>query len=385
MTENKKAPFKRWLTALSIFALLFGLVPLTAHSADKKVNVYFNDELITFDAAKPVVKNGRTLVPFRKLFETLGFTVKWEEAARKAIGTKAGLTIELTIDSATAKVNGKSVKLDVPAQILSKSTMVPLRFVSENSGYVVSYDDEGGVLDIWVDEDKGQGERPPANANKVEPYVVKGRVVDSKGNPVAGAEVFADDQLLYDSNLVTYTDANGYYRIELTDFATTWNMGGSYDFEVEGDTFTVHLTPEVNQPFAGNTGAIRNMIADTDSVTGELFYYLWVDDYDKIYLENNIQLTLKPLNGGETITRFGYNFPGGFGLNDLPVGSYEVSGQYVEAGEEPIPLYVRLKHTKEYKESTIFKFEPLVRGIYRAELEFWLDNLNPGPEPVRPF
>lgn len=151
-------------------------------------------------------------------------------------------------------------------------------------------------------------------------------------------------------------------------------MGGSYEFETDGDYFTVDLTPEIDRPFAGNTGAIRNFTAQTESVTTELFYYLWVDDYDRIYVEDNIRLTLTPLNGGETFTRFGKNFPGGFGLNDLPVGSYEVSAEYVESGEESIPLYVRLRHTEEYADSTVFKFETFVEGIYRAELEFWLDN-----------
>lgn len=374
MIPNKIAPAKKWFMLFGLFVLLLGSIPLSAYAAEKPVHVYFNDELIEFDVAEPVIKNGRTLVPFRKLFETLGFTVEWEPSARKAIGTKEGLAIELTIDSTTAKVNGKSVKLDVPAQIMKESTMVPLRFVSENSGYFVAFSNEGAASEIWVSE-----EPIP------EPFIVQGWVVDSDGNPVEGAEVFADNQLLYNSNLITYTDANGYYRIELPDFATTWNMGGSYDAEIEGDIFHVDLTPVIDQPFAGNTGAIRNFIVQSDSVMGELYVYQWVDDYDKLYLEDNIKITLTPLNGGPTITGYGFNFPGGFGMNDIPVGRYKVTGEYAEPGEEPIPLYVRVRHTKEYAESTTFEFKPLVAGIYQAELEFWLDNLNPGPEPVRPF
>ncbi|WJH33637.1 copper amine oxidase N-terminal domain-containing protein [Paenibacillus sp. CC-CFT747] len=96
-------------------------VPAPAQgSQDLEIRVFFKGTELHFDEMAPVLKDGRTLVPFRQLFETLGFTVDWVEEGnvRKAIGKKDGQSIELTIDSTTAMVNGKAVALDVPAQIM---------------------------------------------------------------------------------------------------------------------------------------------------------------------------------------------------------------------------------------------------------------------------
>lgn len=47
--------------------------------------------------------------------------------------------LELPIGNNDAKVNGKTVKLDQPAQIIEGRTMVPLRFVAEQLGCEVEY------------------------------------------------------------------------------------------------------------------------------------------------------------------------------------------------------------------------------------------------------
>ncbi|WP_277713443.1 copper amine oxidase N-terminal domain-containing protein [Paenibacillus mucilaginosus] len=85
-----------------------------------EIHVFFKGQELQFSETQPVIKDGSTLVPFRKLFETLGFTVSWVEngAVRQAVGTKDGLTIKLTIDSTTASVNDQNVALEVPAQIM---------------------------------------------------------------------------------------------------------------------------------------------------------------------------------------------------------------------------------------------------------------------------
>ncbi|MBD0378938.1 copper amine oxidase N-terminal domain-containing protein [Paenibacillus sedimenti] len=127
------------------------------------------------------VKDGRTLVPFRKLFETLGFTVKWVEegSVRKAIGTKNGLSIELTINSTNGIVNCKAVALDVPAQIIDGHTMVPLRFVSESSGNHVAFSSSGNVWTIKIeDAAPGTGTEPtpaPAPAPTPEQHQARNR------------------------------------------------------------------------------------------------------------------------------------------------------------------------------------------------------------------
>lgn len=85
--------------------------------------------------------NGRLLVPLRAIFEALGGRIdSWDPVTRTAVGSKGNNKIEIQIDNPNAKVNGKNVKLDVPALIIDNRTLVPMRFISENLGSKVSWD-----------------------------------------------------------------------------------------------------------------------------------------------------------------------------------------------------------------------------------------------------
>ncbi|RAP74741.1 stalk domain-containing protein [Paenibacillus montanisoli] len=357
----------------------------TAHAA-AEVRVVFNGKQLQFDHAQPVIKDGRVLVPFRKLFEVLGFQVNWNSSLQQATGTKAGLKIELKMSSNKAKVNGKIVTLDVPPQIIKNSTMVPLRFVSENSGNTVAFTTKGSVSTITI------GSGGSGTSEKAEPYVVKGRVVDPSGKPVEGAEVFADNQLIYNSNLTVVTDAQGYYRIELPLLATTWNMGGYYNLKSGSKVLRIDLESVTDKPFAGNTGAIRNFVMNPETSIGELYVYSDIGDY---FSESDIMLTVTPIVGGKEgkpITKRGYNFPGGFGLQELSAaGTYKITAQYAPEGEVPQPALVRVRYTKEYMASTVFTFSEFVPGIERAEIEVKRQapsgqsgSTNPGTETPAP-
>ena len=99
--------------------------------AGDPIKVSLNGTYLTFEQA-PVNQNGRVLVPMRTIFEAMGAEVSWDGAAKKVSGTFDGNTVELTIGSKTARVNGKDMPLDVPASIINGSTMVPVRFISES-------------------------------------------------------------------------------------------------------------------------------------------------------------------------------------------------------------------------------------------------------------
>jgi len=91
----------------------------------------------------PYIDKGRTLVPFRILGESFGANVEWDANTKTAIYTLGNTRIELVINSKQAKIitNGvsKIVTMDVPAIIKSGSTMVPIRFVTENFGAKVTW------------------------------------------------------------------------------------------------------------------------------------------------------------------------------------------------------------------------------------------------------
>ena len=369
------------------------------------VQVFYKEQLIDFGDALPVQKDGRTLVPFRKLFETFGFAVKWvdEGGIQKAIGTKAGLTIELTINSKTAKVNGSSVTLDVPAQTINGSTMVPLRFVSENSGYQLTLYAVGKITVIQIeDADPGKPAEPskpteptdpskpaeptkPADPSKptpsteqAEPYVVKGYVRDANGNPLPGVKVFADNTLLYNSNIIGVTDENGHYRIELEKIATSWSMSAQHTVQYNGKKYTFKLSPNLDLSLTGSKGGVRDFT--WKDFNGQIYIYgpFSFDDGLPDFNMTDLEITLTPVgplldgSAGKTITKKVGPVQGGLGLDEIPIGKYKATVRWLPEGHDPIPMQVRLNYIGKYADSAEFEFaEP--RGTstskYLSELE----------------
>ena len=103
--------------------------------------VCVNNTILGFETP-PVTESDRTLVPMRFLFEQLGAEVTWDEATETATAVKDDTTISFTIDNTTATVNGAATTMDVPARLVNDKTMVPLRFLSEEMGYTVEWDEE---------------------------------------------------------------------------------------------------------------------------------------------------------------------------------------------------------------------------------------------------
>jgi len=116
-----------------------GLAIFPAHVfAQRGIRVTVDGTPLSLDV-EPVIRNGRTLVPMRAIFERLGATVDWNAGTGTITARRSNQTIQLTIGSATASVDGRRVNLDVPAEIVSNRTLVPVRFVSEALGARVDW------------------------------------------------------------------------------------------------------------------------------------------------------------------------------------------------------------------------------------------------------
>ena len=100
------------------------------------------------------VYRSRTMVPIRFISDALGANVEWNQDTLQATITTADKTIVLTIGSATALVNGQSVALydGVPATMAVLNgisrTVVPVRFVSEQLGASVAWDQQQYLVSI---------------------------------------------------------------------------------------------------------------------------------------------------------------------------------------------------------------------------------------------
>ena len=104
------------------------------------LTAFVNGTAKTLDAA-PIIRNSRTMLPVRFVAENLGATVSWDDATKTVSVKSADTTIEIVIGAATAKVNGAEIALDSPAFIENSRTYLPVRVVAENLGATVSWDD----------------------------------------------------------------------------------------------------------------------------------------------------------------------------------------------------------------------------------------------------
>lgn len=116
------------------------LQPSVETEKTDEIKVTLDGETLSFNTS-PVIKNGTTLVGFRAILEALGASVSWDGEKRCAIAQKDGIKIELYIDSVSAYVNGEEKTLLTAPEIINDSTMIPVRFVSENLGMNVGWDE----------------------------------------------------------------------------------------------------------------------------------------------------------------------------------------------------------------------------------------------------
>lgn len=112
---------------------------------DGTIKVIVNGEYIDFskyDNVLPKIENDRTLIPIRAVIEGLGAQIDWDSETRTIEINKNGIEITLMIDSTSALVNGAVAYLDAAPKIENDRTLVPLRFISENLGSKVDWDEE---------------------------------------------------------------------------------------------------------------------------------------------------------------------------------------------------------------------------------------------------
>jgi len=105
------------------------------------VKLYVNGDEPTFEVA-PFIREGSTLVPFRAIAEALKAKVDWNEDEQSVTVTRGDISVKLFIGSTEATVNGEKVTLEVAAEIVDGSTVVPVRFVSESLKATVDWEAE---------------------------------------------------------------------------------------------------------------------------------------------------------------------------------------------------------------------------------------------------
>jgi len=88
---------------------------------------------------KPIVVNGRTVVPIRVIVETMGGKVGWDGPTKEITMKTADHTVVMWIDKKDLEVDGQTKEMDIAPFELNGRTLVPVRFVAENIGCVIDW------------------------------------------------------------------------------------------------------------------------------------------------------------------------------------------------------------------------------------------------------
>ena len=116
------------------------------------VSVVADGKVLTFEDQAPVISQGRTLLPLRKIFDALGASVYWDDQTKTVFASKGDITIAVQIDEHTMFKNegGQSFQytLDIAPMLVSDRTMIPARAVSEAFGAEVTWDEQTKTVTI---------------------------------------------------------------------------------------------------------------------------------------------------------------------------------------------------------------------------------------------
>lgn len=137
----------KYISISLILLLLITMYPSTysASAPNNNIDIFINGEKKDY---KTITINGRTLVPLRGVFETLGAIVHWDPKTKVITAYNDVTKISLTASSKKVIVNDKVVQIDVPAFIKNGTTYVPLRFIGESFDATVNWDNSTRTIDI---------------------------------------------------------------------------------------------------------------------------------------------------------------------------------------------------------------------------------------------
>lgn len=155
MLPGKKAArmFISLLALLSLAVLLLPSSNAPARAEQPDIKIEINGQAAVFTDAEPYIDaNSRTMVPVRFISENLGANVDWDQETRTVTVTRDDLVIRLRVGSDLIYINASQKQMDTQMVFNEKYSRnyVPLRFVSENLGAELDWERREGVMQIWI-------------------------------------------------------------------------------------------------------------------------------------------------------------------------------------------------------------------------------------------
>lgn len=216
---------KNRITAI-ILVMLFILNAFTMVSASENdIKVLINEQQIAFDV-QPQIIDGRTMVPMRKIFESLGAVVSWDAESKTATGKMGDIVVNVTIDSNVLFKNGVPKSLDVAPALIDGRTLVPARAIAESFDCIVDWLAETRTVKIT----KNSGYSP-------EKTTLTASEISERVSPsVFYIEVYNQNKEALGSGSGFFISADG---VAVTNYHVIEETSGAQITTINGDKFNV--------------------------------------------------------------------------------------------------------------------------------------------------
>ena len=154
---------RKLLPTVLACVLLFGVTaPYTVYADE--ITVIINDQPLELTGQAPTIVDGQAFVPIRPVFEAIGFDVNWSEHTGSAIIRRDNWIIRITPGSYIFIENGINYSLEVPAQNIGGSLMMPARAVLERADHDLHWDEDTRTLTVEATDFRSLAEMGDAHA-----------------------------------------------------------------------------------------------------------------------------------------------------------------------------------------------------------------------------
>lgn len=123
------------------------------NSIIEEISVYINGEKIEFDQPPIMAEGDRVMVPIRKIFETFGYTLDWDQNTRTATATNNRNKLVVVEGLCGVNLDDEQISFDVANINYSGRIFVPVRVVAECAGADVEWDGANKTVIINYDSD----------------------------------------------------------------------------------------------------------------------------------------------------------------------------------------------------------------------------------------
>lgn len=133
---------KKFGFLLFLFVIMVAF-PKGADASSYSAKIYLDgNELSLSSNVKVENISGTVMVPIRVISENLGYSVGWNKSSQTVTVKGDGTTVEMVVGSKYAKINGQRAEMTKAPILRGGTTIVPIRFISEQMGLDVKWDNK---------------------------------------------------------------------------------------------------------------------------------------------------------------------------------------------------------------------------------------------------